>query len=175
MILNLTRAQESLDTVAAAFGRTPSLECGGRAPHLAANKHRQLGVGFCGGLVALFSSDLPVMVKPRNVACNTPLRPIDSVRRHTVTSFYGSSCASIRKGALNTPETPFSHPVSSSPLSPTALPLSPANVTRKSVCLAVFHRVYASCSASLVFFDPVCCHGPLDRSVCPRPSRTRAP
>eukprot|EP00959_Pyramimonas_sp_CCMP1952_P109812 2297246-Pyramimonas_sp.AAC.1 len=57
---------------------------------------------------------------------------------------------------LSTPQRPFpfSHPVSSSPLSTTALPLGPANITHKSVCLAVLHRLYASCSASLVLFNP---------------------
>ena len=48
--------------MAIAFGHAPSLECGGGAPQLAANKQRQLAVGFCGGLVALFSSNLPVTV-----------------------------------------------------------------------------------------------------------------
>eukprot|EP00959_Pyramimonas_sp_CCMP1952_P414313 8680730-Pyramimonas_sp.AAC.1 len=71
---------------------------------------------------------------------------------------------------------PFSHPVFSSPLSATALPLGPANITHRSVCLGVLHRLHASCSASLVLFiQPNCCRGPLNRSVCPCPSRTHAP
>ena len=73
-----------------------------------------------------------------------------------MTSFYGSSCANNGKGALNThrSRSPFLTALSSSPLSPTALPLGPANITRGSVCLAVLHRLYASCSASLVLFNP---------------------
>eukprot|EP00976_Prorocentrum_cordatum_P117730 1196352-Prorocentrum_minimum.AAC.9 len=46
---------------------------------------------------------------------------------------------------------PFSQPVSSSPLSPTSLPFGPASITRKSVCLAVLHRLYTSCSSSLAY------------------------
>eukprot|EP00959_Pyramimonas_sp_CCMP1952_P253823 5303064-Pyramimonas_sp.AAC.1 len=58
----------------------------------------------------------------------------------------------------STPQRPFlfsPHPVSSSPLSLTALHLVvPANITRKSVCRAVLYRLYASRSTSLVLFDP---------------------
>ena len=36
---------------------------------------------------------------------------------------------------------PFSHPVSSSPLSPTSLPFGPANITRKSVYLVLLYTL----------------------------------
>jgi hypothetical protein len=44
------------------FGHTPSVECGVQAPLLANNKHRQLVIPFCKGLVGFFSSDLPIVV-----------------------------------------------------------------------------------------------------------------
>eukprot|EP00959_Pyramimonas_sp_CCMP1952_P323779 6776461-Pyramimonas_sp.AAC.1 len=73
---------------------------------------------------------------------------------------------------------PFSHPVSSPPLSPTALPFgpaNPANETRRSVCLAVLHRLYASYSTSLALFNPTAASVFSTVFVCPCPSRPRAP
>eukprot|EP00959_Pyramimonas_sp_CCMP1952_P005134 108075-Pyramimonas_sp.AAC.1 len=51
--------------------------------------------------------------------------------------FYKSSCASNGKGAHTTPPgpVPFSHPASSSPLSPTSLPLGPGKQTNRSYVL----------------------------------------
>eukprot|EP00976_Prorocentrum_cordatum_P093531 1189411-Prorocentrum_minimum.AAC.1 len=69
-----------------------------------------------------------------------------------ITSFYGSSCANNGKDALNTPKT---LPLFSTRVEfPTSLPFGPSSITRKSVCLAVLHRLYTSRSSSLVLFSP---------------------
>eukprot|EP00959_Pyramimonas_sp_CCMP1952_P282383 5902262-Pyramimonas_sp.AAC.1 len=74
-------------------------------------------------------------------------------RQDTITSFYGSSCANNGEDALNnTPETLplFSTRVQFPAGAPAPLPFGPASIARKSVRLAVLHRLCTSCSSSLV-------------------------
>eukprot|EP00959_Pyramimonas_sp_CCMP1952_P209391 4380608-Pyramimonas_sp.AAC.1 len=78
----------------------------------------------------------------------------------------GSSCANKGEGALNIPDGPFpfSHSGSSSPLSPTALPLvGHASITRASFFRSgwLSYTAYTLLvqSASLVFFNPTAVAG----------------